>query len=75
MVGPREYYTQLSISKSHRERQILHDITYMQNLKKQYELIHMQNKQTQTYKTNTVIKGVKELREGQIRSMGLVDTN
>ena len=39
MDGPREYHTKWS--KSHRERQILYDITYMWNLKNnKYESIY-----------------------------------
>ena len=54
MDGPRDYHTKRS--KSGRERQISHDITYMWNLKKKKkdknELIYRTDIDSQTEKTN-----------------------
>ena len=52
MDGPRDYHT--NQSKSDRERQISHDITYMWNLKKNNdtnELIYKTETDSQTLKT------------------------
>ena len=48
MIGPRDYHTKWS--KSDRERQISHDITYMWNLKKNdtNELIYKIETDSQT---------------------------
>ena len=69
MDGPREYHTKWS--KSERERQILYDITYMQNLKydrnEKQKQIHRHRKQIYGYQRG------KGLGEGWIESLGLAD--
>ena len=60
MDGPRDYYTKWS--KSNRERQILYDITYMCNLKKDTnELIYRREANSQTSKTNLWLPKGKEV--------------
>ena len=49
---------------------------YMWNLKYGTdELIYETEIDSQTYKTNVRLPGAKGVREGQIRSLGLADTN
>ena len=51
LEGPREYYTKWS--KSNRERQIVHGITYMWNLKKKTIQLKLLTKQTHRYRKQT----------------------
>ena len=74
MDGGRDYNTKWS--KSDRERQILYDITYMWNLK----IIQMNlfTKQKQTHRHRKQIYSYQRGQaegKGQIRNMGLTDTN
>ena len=70
--GPRVYYTQWSMSD--RERQIPYDITYMWNLKNSTnESIH--KTETDSRKQTFGYRVGKGVGEGEIRSMGLTDTN
>ena len=63
MDGPRDYHTKWS--KSDREKQITHDITYMQNLKNDTnELIYKTETDSQTWKTNLQLPKGKGLGEG-----------
>ena len=57
VTGHRDCHTEWS--KSDRERQILYDIVYMQNLKKQWykELIYKTEADSQTSKTNYGYQG------------------
>ena len=61
MDGPRDYHT-----KSHRERQIPYDITYMWNLKTTQMNISMKQKQTHRYREQTCgCQGGGEVEEGE----------
>ena len=51
MDGPRVYYTKWN--KSDRERQILYDITYLWNLKKNQLMNVTKNKYTYRYRKQT----------------------
>ena len=61
MDGPRDYHPKWS--KSHRERQISYDITWMWNLKKWYKWTYLQNRNRLTDIENklTVTKGRDKL--------------
>ena len=51
MDGPRDYH--IERSKSHKERQISYDITYMWNLKKIQINLFTKQKQTHTHRKQT----------------------
>ena len=55
MVGPRYYHI-----KSDKERQISHDITYMQNLKKKMTQMNIYKIEINTENKLMVTKGEKE---------------
>ena len=69
--GPRDCHTKCSKS----DKDISYDITYMWKLKKWYKWTYIQNRNRLTDRENKlmVTKG-ERWREGQIRSLGLTDT-
>ena len=61
--------------KSDRARKILHDITYMRNLKIIQMNLYTKQKQNHRHRKQTYGYQTGEgRREGQIKSMGLTDT-
>ena len=58
MDGPGDYHTKWS--RSYRERQISYDIAYMQNLKKWYKWIYLQNRNRLTDIENKLMVTKKE---------------
>ena len=56
-----------------RERQILYDVIYMWNQKIMQMNVYVKQKQVHRHRKHTVTKEMKQ--EGQIRGMGLTDTN
>ena len=61
MDGPRDYHTKWS--KPDRERQISYNVTYMQNLKKWYKWIYLQNRNRLTDIENKLM--VTKVEEGE----------
>ena len=66
MSGPRDFYTKWS--QSERERQKLHGIVYMWNLKKWYKWTYLQNRNTLTDIENKLLvtKGEEEIDKSGI---------
>ena len=63
MGRPRDYHTKWS--KSHRERQVSYDITFMQNLKKWYKWTFLQNRNRLTdIKNKFMVTKEERGREG-----------
>ena len=65
----------ITFSKVVRERPILYDITYTWNLKIIQMNLHTKQKETHRHRKQTYGYQRGEGGEGQIRTMGLTDTN
>ena len=72
MDGPRNYHTKRS--KSERERQIPHDITYLESNTGHKGIFPQKKKLMHLKKRLVVAKGVGE-GVGWMRSLGLIDAN